>query len=571
MASKSRLLRRGGGALMALVATVALAALIPLTQEDFRLSGTQIGDVPAGVLETSDNCRACHGDFDSEDEPYSTWAGSLMGLAGRDPLFYAQMTNANQDVANVGTFCLRCHVPMSFVTGHAADPSGATLDDTDRDGVTCHFCHSLVDPVYMPGQSPPEDESILAGLDAVPARYGNSMFVLDPQGRRRGPYEDTDAPHVTIASPFVESSSMCGTCHDVGNVATSRQSNGTWRYNAVNQPVSDEDLWTQFPLERTYTEWKLSSFATGGVDLGGRFGGARGPVVSTCQDCHMPTTTARGCFYGRERDDLARHEFAGAAAQALDLILAHYPDDPRVDPAQVAAARARAVSMLRRTATLQLERDGATLVARVINQTGHKIPTGHIEGRRIWLNVRFFDATGALVGEHGHYDTAEAELDEATTTVYEMRVGLSEDAAAVTGLPAGPTGHMALADTIEKDNRIPPRGFDNAAFEAGGAPAVGATYADGQYWSDASFPVPAGAARAQATLYYQSLPRFYIEELRDGNVTDDWGEILHSLWMQTGRGAPIEMATRSLPLDDGWIFGDGFESGYPDAWSSASP
>lgn len=285
----------------------------------------------------------------------------------------------------------------------------------------------------------------------------------------------------------------------------------------------------------------------------------------------MPTTTARGCFYGRERDDLARHEFAGAAAQALDLILAHYPDDPRVDPAQVAAARARAGSMLRRTATLQLERDGAALVARVINQTGHKIPTGHIEGRRIWLNVRFFDATGTLVGEHGHYDTAEAELDEATTTVYEMRVGLSEDAAAVTGLPAGPTGHMALADTIEKDNRIPPRGFDNAAFEAGGAPAVGATYADGQYWSDVYFPIPAGAARAQATLYYQSLPRFYIEELRDGNVTDDWGEILHSLWVQTGRGAPIEMATRSLPLDDGWVFGDGFESGYPDAWSSASP
>src|SRR5690606_27146673 len=154
-------------------------------------------------------------------------------------------------------------------------------------------------------------------------------------------------------------------------------------------------------------------------------------------------------------------------------IVAHYPDDPRVDPALVAAARARAVSMLRRTATLELTRDGADLLVRVVNQTGHKIPTGHIEGRRIWLNVRFFDAAGALLAEHGHYDEAEAELDEATTTVYEMRVGLSEDAAAVTGLPAGPTGHMALADTIEKDNRIPPRGFTNAAFEEGGAPVVG--------------------------------------------------------------------------------------------------
>ena len=371
MASKSRRFRRATGIALVLVATAALAALIPLTQEDFRLSGTQIGDVPIGVLEPSDNCRACHGDFDPADEPYSTWAGSLMGLAGRDPLFFAQMTNANQDVANVGTFCLRCHVPMSFVTGNAADPSGASLDDTDRDGVTCHFCHSLVDPVYVPGQSPPEDEAILADLDTVPAHYGNAMFVLDPLGRRRGPYEETDAPHLTIASDFVKSSSMCGTCHDVGNVATTRRPDGSWRYNAVDESVPDEDLWTQFPLERTYTEWKLSSFAVGGVDLRGRFGGARGPVVSTCQDCHMPTTTARGCYFGRVRDDLARHEFAGAAAQSLDLVLAHYPDDPRVDPALVAAARARAVSMLERTATLQLARDGAELVARVIYQTGH--------------------------------------------------------------------------------------------------------------------------------------------------------------------------------------------------------
>jgi hypothetical protein len=130
---------------------------------------------------------------------------------------------------------------------------------------------------------------------------------------------------------------------------------------------------------------------------------------------------------------------------------------------------------------------------------------------------------------------------------------------------------MALADTIEKDNRIPPRGFTNAAFEQGGAPVVAATYADGQHWSDVRFPVPAGAVRADVALYYQSLPRFYIEELRDNNTTDDWGEILHALWVQTGRGAPIEMAARSLPLDVEAIFADGFESGYPTAWSAVSP
>ena len=112
----------------------------------------------------------------------------------------------------------------------------------------------------------------------------------------------------------------------------------------------------------------------------------------------MPKTTAKGCFFGRERTDLARHEFAGAAAPVLDLILEYQSGSPTVDPALILASRARSVSMLRRSATLDLVQEGAELVVRVTNQSGHKLPTGHIEGRRVWIHARFFDATGALVG-----------------------------------------------------------------------------------------------------------------------------------------------------------------------------
>lgn len=56
------------------------------------------------------------------------------------------------------------------------------LDDMDRDGVTCHFCHSMVDPIYKPGISPVQDVPVLNALAAVPQFYGNSMFVLDPSG-----------------------------------------------------------------------------------------------------------------------------------------------------------------------------------------------------------------------------------------------------------------------------------------------------------------------------------------------------------------------------------------------------
>lgn len=524
------------------------AAIIDMTLEDFYLAGTQVGDVSTESIFTSMDCVMCHGEFDVENDPHSTWAGSLMAQAGRDPLFYAQMTNANQDVANVGYFCMRCHVPMSFVTGHALEADGSTLDATDKDGVTCHFCHSMVDPIYKPGISPPEDEAILAALDDVPEFYGNSMFVLDPTGTRRGQYVETVAPHDTIYSPFHTTGEFCGTCHDVGNVAVTKQPDGTYRYNTIDERTPTEDLWQMFPLERTYTEWKLSEFANGGVDMGGRFGGDGDPVIETCQDCHMPKVTAQACFYGPEREDLSRHEFAGAAAQVLDLIAEQYRDDPLVDKSAIARARVAAVSMLERAATLETAQDSSILTTRVYNESGHKLPTGHIEGRRVWVNVQLKDDQGQILSEYGGYDLDTATLDEHSTTVYEMFVGLSEEAARITGLNAGHTGHMALADIIVKDNRIPPRGFNNEAFVEGGAPPVGETFEDGQYWHDTQFRIPIGATEAVVSVYYQNTPREYIEHLRDGNVTDHWGQTLYDLWETTGKGAPILMTTISQAL-----------------------
>lgn len=528
---------------------VATAAIIDLTMRDFHLQGTQAGSIATGVIQTSNNCTACHAGINAESDPTGSWAGSLMAQAGRDPLFFAQMATANQDVANAGYYCMRCHVPMSFVTGHANDPSGASLDATDRDGVTCHFCHSMVDPIYRAGVSPPQDLAILQALPGgAPEYYGNSMFVLDPTGTRRGPRRDAAPLHTFISSPFHSTGNFCGTCHEVGNVAVSRNSNGTYSYNSIDAPTPTPNPDDQFPLERTYSEWKHSAFANGGVDMAGRFGGEGVNTVSTCQDCHMPRTNGKACIVGPNRSDLRVHEFAGASAQVLDLIAEYSRTDPTVDHAAIGRGRAAAVSMLERAADLELSQHSAAVAVRVINQSGHKLPTGHIEGRRVWINVRFLDASGNLVGERGAYDESTSELDESSTTVFEMLVGLSPSAAALTRLPAGVTGHMALADTIEKDNRIPPRGFRNDVFENAGAPAVGTTYADGQYWHDSMYTIPRGAVMAEAKLYYQNTPKHYIEMLRDNNRSDHWGRTLYDLWSRTGRGAPILMATTSIVI-----------------------
>lgn len=528
---------------------LAAAAVIPLTLADFHVSGTQIGDVQPWAIWSSDDCFGCHGSFDPQfDDPYSSWSGSLMAQAGRDPLFFAQLATANQDAANAGYFCLRCHVPVSVVTGHVADASGDSLDHQDLEGVSCHFCHSMVDPVFKPGISPPEDEAILAALVDVPSHFGNAMFVLDPMGNRRGPRADAQPLHEFIYSPFHRSGDFCGTCHDVGNVAVSLQPNGTYRYNAIGEPTPDEDLWSQFPLERTYSEWKLSAFANGGVDMGGRFGGVGASVVSTCQDCHMPKAVGAACAFTDERPDLARHDFAGASSWVLEIIKEHYAGDPEVDPAALDRGIAAAQDMLARAATLGVEQRAGVLGVRVTNESGHKLPTGHIEGRRVFINVLITDAGGAPLREYGGYDSESAILDEETTTVYEMHVGLSKEASALTGFPAGVTTHMALADTIEKDNRIPPRGFTNETYAEAGAPVVGWAYADGQHWDDSCYRIPEGGARAEVRLLYQTVTRHYIEALRDYNTTNAWGDILHDLWERTDKGAPVLMASATIDL-----------------------
>lgn len=540
--------RRSVWALVALAGVAAIAAVVPLTIEDFRLSGTQVGEVDPVNIWTSPNCMGCHSDFDPITEPHFAWSGSLMAQAGRDPLFFAQMATANQDAANAGYFCMRCHVPMSFPSGHAYDPSGATLDDYDKDGVSCHLCHSMVDPIYKPGVSPLEDVEVLQGLAQVPAHYGNAMFVLDPQGRRRGPRANPNALHEFIYSPFHKTGDFCGTCHDVGNVAITRQPDGTYWYNAINQATPSEDLHTQFPLERTYSEWKLSSFANGGVNMGGRFGGTGGPVVSTCQDCHMPKNDGQACVFAPVRPDVSSHDFAGASSWVLEIIKLYGANDPNVNPAALDVGVAKAKDMLSRAASLDATQQAGRLTVRVTNESGHKLPTGHIEGRRVFVNVRLFDGGNNVICEYGHYDEATAELDEASTSIYEMHVGLSPAAAALTGYAAGVTTHMALADTIEKDSRIPPRGFNNAAYEAAGAPVVNWAYADGQYWDDSCFRLVPGAVRAESRVYYQTVTKHYIEALFHGNTTNNWGQILYDLWLQTNRGAPVLMTKHNRAL-----------------------
>ena len=55
----------------------------------------------------------------------------------------------------------------------------------------------------------------------------------------------------------------------------------------------------------------------------------------------MPTTSAQACYYGPTRNDMATHDFAGAAVPSLDLIAAYTAGDLDIDQGTIAAGRAK--------------------------------------------------------------------------------------------------------------------------------------------------------------------------------------------------------------------------------------
>ena len=90
----------------------------------------------------------------------------------------------------------------------------------------------------------------------------------------------------------------------------------------------------------------------------------------------------------------------------------------------------------------------------------------------------------------------------------------------------------------------------------------------------------------EATLYYQTTSRDYVEFLRDQAVDNDFpddclprstglpgtsrGELMYDLWTTYDRSPPVPMATAETTLGDS-IFADGFESGDVLAWSASVP
>ena len=525
--------------------TASPVGIAPTTLRDFDLTGSQ--PFEAGTLNDPSYCATCHGNYDPASEPYFNWQGSMMAHASIDPLFEACMAVANQDAPDSGDLCLRCHTPNGWVRGRSVPTDGSQMLSGDKVGVSCDMCHGLVDPFYEAG-NPVEDQAILAALSSPPDTFGNGTFVLDPTGVRRGPFADATLGHPILVSPFHREAALCGTCHDVSNSAFEKDVNGDYPPNAFDTPPTDLSSQKLMPIERTYSEWFNSEYNTPTGVYAPQFGGNK-LYVASCQDCHLRDITGFGCNdpEAPERPDLPLHDMTGGSTWLPGVLATLYPGQVNTPAVQAGILRAR--YMLQNAATLDAVQEDNSLKVTVTNESGHKLPTGYPEGRRVWINVRVYDASQVLLAESGAYDSNTGVLThDAQAKVYEAEPGLDDDTAGLVGVAPGPSFHFVLNNKIYKDNRIPPRGFTNAGFAAFGGAPVGHVYADGQHWDDTYYSIPPGAASAEITLYYQSTSKEFIEFLRDANTTNSAGQFMYDAWNDNGKSPPESLATLSVPV-----------------------
>ncbi len=294
-------------------------------------------------------------------------------------------------------------------------------------------------------------------------------------------------------------------------------------------------------VERTFTEWTQSDYANGGV-YAPQFAGTKPDgIVGKCQDCHMRDVVGEAAVLGQVRQDLALHDLTGGNTFVPDIIPDFFAGE--VDPAHLQAGKLRAREMLQKAATIEVTPTATGIKVRVTNQTGHKLPSGYPEGRHMWLQIEAVDSGGGTVFTSGAYDSETGHVNhDAQLKLYEIEGGFSPAIASALGLPAGPSFHFVLNDSTYFDNRIPPRGFSNAAFENVQSPVVGYSYPDGQYWDDTEYVLPQEADSVFVSLYYQSTSPSYIEFLRDENGTNSMGQQLYDAWVTQGKNPPELMA-----------------------------
>jgi hypothetical protein len=277
-------------------------------------------------------CTACHMNI-VEQHSQSYHAKSFSDPLFREQYFKEIVPQVEKEpglYAEEASHCIRCHSPIYYIVRNGRIASDDQIDSKGA-GIPCAFCHSITG---YNGEMP-----------------GNGNYISKPEFERvLGPFVEKSNWH-HVYSELHTKSEFCGICH-----------------NGINRHG--------IGIPNTFNEWKNSIFAANGIQ---------------CQDCHM---NAKGFLIdwqpvyeggqaidpgntvvrAPKRPALYTHRFPGAHSKTQivetgDIALYIETEKPSASPGDEIKI------------TVYIDNSG----------TGHKMPSGSIQLRQLWLEVAAYD------------------------------------------------------------------------------------------------------------------------------------------------------------------------------------
>jgi hypothetical protein len=605
-----------------------VVCMVPESNDHVVSGGKPIG--PEQFI-TSDQCQGCHdatgtlAGANRKDiptmlypnaqsnpmvnvSPYGEWRYSMMGLSGRDPIFFAQLAserNIHSKIdgqPNAGLYiddlCLRCHGVMGerqfkldtgqmFPRDQLNDPN-SKYGALGRDGVSCTVCHHIAaeglgKPETFTGEfktSPPNE---------VYGPFKNAVTLPMKNGLGIEPKNTTENQ--------IESSALCGSCHTIQIPV----------YKSDGSPVMDRGKPKLFDEQATYLEWLNSDFQNEIAPFG------KDP--QTCQHCHMPAdyqghklaykianiednTFPKVAFRAPDkditlevRDPFYRHTLIGVNLFALEMFgqfrkdLGLYSSDPMLpNPSETTSSHDTAVASSLDLASksvelkiLSAQKINGSLESDVelVNLAGHSLPSG-VGFRRAFINFQVLDASGKTLWVSGNTSAEGVIVDSAGKPLvteffspaqqkfqvhrWQNNPITSDDQVQIyEELVVNPEGLLTTSflslDHRVKDNRLQPKGWNPNGPYAGETKSEGTgadpDYTNGSGRSVVRYQIPLNAAtsaasQVRATLYYQTIPPYYLRQRTETGQGPDTDRLVQFARQLKVAGTPVASWRLSL-------------------------
>ena len=397
-------------------------------------------------------CQGCHGrdvlqgtantDANGNDvNLYDDWQATMMALSAKDPLWRAKLSEEIEATPSHSAFlqnkCTSCHAPMGHYTAYfkGTGPYNLAMLDADSlglDGVSCMSCH-------------------IQGAAAGTTFSGEIQY--DTTRHMYGPFTDPFTGPMILYTGItpaygehMSTSNACASCHTLITDVVDLSGNNTGN---------------KFIEQATFHEWKNSIYPLDNVN---------------CQRCHMPrindpVVIANNILALEPRSPFNMHKFMGANTFMLQLMKGNKADlgilaqDANFDSTISDTYKLLQTGTLDMSLTLDgwLSDTVAAFSLKLLNKAGHKFPSGYPSRRAFVQFVAttnegdtlfksgMWDPTYELIGHDAvtepHYQTI---TDDNSVQIYEM---------VMADVAGNRTALLERANTVLKDNRLPPQGF----------------------------------------------------------------------------------------------------------------